>query len=491
LELTFALHFKIKIMKTIRNITLFLAFILLFSITACEKFFDINKDPDSISDAPLSQIFTSATVNVGFTGGSDILRYSSLITQQFSGQSSGAETQTQQYEKFLISGSDLNNLWTSVYATTLNDLELVIEKANASNSPHYAGVAKLLKAYTYQMAVDTWGDIPFSESQKLTNNLSPKYDDDQTIYTSILALIDEGVSDLNQSTSTQSPGTNSTIYPGTFASSKPKWIKFANTLKLRIYMHYSEKDPAFATNQINQLVSNPNFFTSNDDNFEMSFIQTAGGQNPIYQFEIERPGYLAPHKTLVDMMLAKSDPRVNTYFNPPANGGNFVGSYGGAPSSPADYSTIGIFLTGNSGDAPVRMLTYAEYNFIRAEAALRFGVAGDPQTFFQEGIKASMEATGVSNADISTYIALNGLLIGTNEQKLQKIIEEKFVANFGVAVEPWTDWRRTGYPVLNLPANAVINFIPRSLYYPQSEIDLNPEATQKAGMDTKIFWDIN
>ncbi len=465
--------------------------LLVFSTISCEKYFDINKDPDSILDAPLPQLWTSASVNVGFTGGSDILRYSSLITQQFSGQSSGSETQTQQYEKYLISGSDLNNVWSSIYATTLNDLEQVIQKANQSNSPHYAGVAKLLKAYTYQIAVDTWGDIPYSEAQKLTANLSPKYDNDTDIYTSLLGLIDEGIDDINQATSTLSPGTNSTFYPGDFTTSKVKWIKFGHTLKLRILMHYSQINSAFATAEIANLVNSSTFFSSNDDNFEMTFTTSVGGQNPIYQFEIERPGYLAPHKTLVDMMSVKSDPRIPFYFNPAANGGGFVGSYGGAPSSPGDYSTLGVFLTGNEGEVPVRLLTYAEYNFLRAEAAVRFGIAGDAQTFFQEGIKASMEAAGVTSADITIYLATNGILLGTNEQKIQQIIQEKFVANYGVAVEPWTDWRRTGYPTLTIPANAVVNYIPRSLYYPQSEVDLNSNSTQKPDMNVKVFWDVN
>ena len=65
------------------------------------------------------------------------------------------------------------------------------------------------------------------------------------------------------------------------------------------------------------------------------------------------------------------------------------------------------------------------------------------------------------------------------------------MANFGIAVEPWTDWRRTGFPALAVPANAVVNFVPRSLYYPQSEIDLNTNATQKTGMDVRVFWDVN
>ena len=70
-------------------------------------------------------------------------------------------------------------------------------------------------------------------------------------------------------------------------------------------------------------------------------------------------------------------------------------------------------------------------------------------------------------------------------QKLQK-----YIAGYGVVLEPWTDFRRTGYPALTLPSNAVIPYFPRSLFYPQSEIDLNPEnATQKSGMNVKVFWD--
>ncbi len=477
-------------MKTIKNkITLMLFGVLILISVSCEKFFDINNDPDNLKDAPISQIFTSATVNIGFTGGSDLSRYTALLMQQFSGQTTGAETQTQQYEKYLISSSDVNNLWVSMYATTLSDLEIVIKKANASNSPHYAGVAKLLKAYTYQTMVDTWGDIPYSETQQLLNNTQPKYDDDEATYTAILGLIDEAIGNINAATSTQSPGTNSTIYPGDFADSKIQWIRFANTLKLRMYLHYSEKDPAFATTKLNALVAAGNFMQDNNDNFEMVFTEVAGAQNPIYQFEINRKNYLVANKTLVDIMNTNVDPRRAAYFTKVS--GNYVGAVGGAAAGATLYSHLGPFLTGVAGEAPIRMLTFAEYNFIRAEAALRFGVAGDPETFFRAGITASMKDAGVEQPDIDAYLAAHGTLTGTDAEKLKQIIEEKFVANYAVAVEPWSDWRRTGYPVITAPANAVINFTPRTLYYPQSEVDLNPTCTQKADLNSRVFWDVN
>jgi hypothetical protein len=139
------------------------------------------------------------------------------------------------------------------------------------------------------------------------------------------------------------------------------------------------------------------------------------------------------------------------------------------------------------------MVTYSEYCFIRSEAAL-MGAPGDPQAWFTLGITASMQEAGVSAAAITTYLTANGTLTGTNANKLRQIIEEKYIALFGVSVEPWTDWRRTGYPILTPPSNRLpqVTAVPRSLFYPQSEIDLNPNAPaqKSADLQTRVFWDI-
>jgi hypothetical protein len=229
----------------------------------------------------------------------------------------------------------------------------------------------------------------------------------------------------------------------------------------------------------------------------MNFVDAANARNPIDQFETNRAGNLVANAKLVSMMNGKTDPRRQFYFTQfPANSGSYLGAVGGAPAGPGNYSRIHTYLRGAltgtnySGSAPIRMLTFAEYNFIRAEAALRFASPGVAQTFFQAGIRASMESAGVAAVDITTYLAANGILSGTPAQQLEQIINEKYIAGYGVVSEPWTDWRRTGYPTLVLPANAVTTFVPRSLFYPQSEIDLNSEnVTQKTNMSVKVFWD--
>lgn len=484
-------------MKNIKNKIVSVLFLVAFVVTGCE-FGDINDDPSSIKAAPINQQLTSLTVNVGFLAGSDLNRYSSLIMQQYSGQTVGATTQTQFFEQFQIVGTDLNNVWSSTYATILNDAENIIVESTASNSPHYSGVAKILKAYTYQIAVDTWGSIPYSETQKLAANVKPKYDSDELIYTELINLLDQGIAEVNAPTSAISPGTNSTIYPGAFSASRNNWIKFANTLKLRIFLHYSEKDATFAKSKIDALItSGVPLMTGNLDSFQMNFVDAANARNPIDQFENLRLGNLVVNAKIVNLMNAKTDPRRQFYFTQlPAGSGQYVGAVAGAPAGPGNYSKFHTYLRGAitgavyTGAAPIRMLTFAEYNFIRAEAALRFTSPGSAQTFFQAGIRASMESAGVASGDITAYLAANGTLTGTSAQQLEQIITEKYIAGYGVVLEPWTDFRRTGYPALTLPSNAVIPYFPRSLFYPQSEIDLNPEnATQKSGMNVKVFWD--
>lgn len=473
--------------------------LLLFS-SSCEKFYDINKDPDSILSAPLSTILTSTTVNIGYFSGSDLNRFSNLILQQYSGQSVGTLNQTQEYDKYLITGNDSNNLFGTAYANILNDLESIITRATAEGSPNYSGVAKILKAYMYQNMVDAYGDLPYSEAQKLTGNVSPKYDKDEQIYKNIITLLNEGTTEVNATTSLQSPSTNSTIFSGAFSTSRPKWVKFANTLKLRVYLHYSEKDPAFLTAQMNSLIAaNATFMADNTDNFQMAFINASGARNPFDQFETSRANYLVAGDKIVSLMNGKNDPRSAFYFSPFTTAPNYRGAAVGAASNATLYSKLYTYLRGATvtatsftGSAPVRMLTFAEYNFIRAEAVLRFGVTGVAQTFFTAGITASMNDAGVLPANQTAYLAANGILVGTPAQQLQQIIQEKYVASYGVNMEPWTDWRRTGYPVLTLPTNAVITFTPRSLYYPQSEVDTNPNipgGKQKSSLGARVFWD--
>jgi hypothetical protein len=435
-------------------------------------------------------------------------RFTSIWMQQFAGQGA-AGTQTLEYERYNIQSTDLNNLWTSMFANTLMDCENIIN--NSEGSPWYSGIAKILKAWTFMQAVDMWGDVPFTEALQGVANRSPKYDDDAAIYPELIKIIDAGIADLNQATSALVPGSNETIYKG----DRAKWRKMANTLKMRLYIHLTEVNPSQAKAGIEGLL-NAELIASNADNFSMRFVNAANAQNPIDQFEVRRQDQFFPNAFIVNMMNAKADPRRATYFTPfpyTSSPATYKGATPGEPQSFA-YSRLHTFLRGamlrppvpnangsipSSGNnapqydgiGPIRMLTFAEHNFIRAEAALRLGVAGNAETFFRAGITASMQEAGVAQADIDSYLAANGALTGDDKNKLKQIIEEKYVANYGVALEPYNDWRRTGYPAISPSPTTVLGSagIPTIYYYPQVEINSNTNAKQKANLFDKLFWD--
>ncbi len=500
-----------------KNILAVLLFCGLIS-GSCKKFFDVNTDPANIKDAPINTVLPSITVNVGYLGASDLFRYSTLVIQQFSGQTTNTSQTFKEYERYNINNSDVNNQWSQLYATILADIAKIIPAAEKANSPHYAGVARLLKSYVYQLIVDAWGDVPYSEASLFGENLYPKYDKAEDIYLDLIKTIDTAITNINAPTSVFEPDQSTTIYNGSWATTKNKWLKFANTLKLRIFIHYTKKDKAYATSQITSLInSGAVFMESNADNFKMDFLPEAGRQNPINSIEGGQfRNAFFPNRFIVNMMNDNADPRRPFYFVPfPYN--SSPATYKGASvldNSSVAYSRLNTFLKGTanignvvvnadgsitdgsitwSGNAPTRLLTFAEYNFIRAEAALILGAPGDPQQFFEAGIRASMAETGVSAAETNTYITARGTLSGTDQQKLEQIINEKFVANFGVVMEPWTDWRRTGYPAMQpLPISvAVYDQIPRSIVYPLSETSSNPNTPARADLLQRVFWDVN
>jgi hypothetical protein len=136
------------------------------------------------------------------------------------------------------------------------------------------------------------------------------------------------------------------------------------------------------------------------------------------------------------------------------------------------------------------MLTYAEFNFILAEYYQRTNNTAQATTFLTRGVQASLDMAGVTPAAATAYIATLPAQIASNGL-LRTIIEEKFVANFGVAVEPWSDWRRTGFPALTLATNAAVTQIPRILPYSDLERVANPANTPARTEITTpaVFWD--
>lgn len=508
--------------------------ITLAFVYSCDSFIDDNISPNLTTSNPPQLILPSIEAQLGFNMGSDLHRYSALWSQQLAAQNG---RQTENYDKYVLASTELNGVWrTNFYGGVMADIEEILKKPATDVHPHYFGICKVLKAFSYSIMVDFWGDVPFSQAIQGEANLQPDVDDDAAIYPQLITLLDAAIVDLKATSGLAAVGTDDYIYGG--STNIIRWIRFANTLKLRLYLHMANV-PGFDTGVITTFINNTpvtEFMTAVADDFQLRFETTAGKQNPTHQFILSRTDDICTSSTIVGLMNGKADPRRATYFTPfpfspalyaapPSGTTGYVGLQNGfgAGSVSNALSRVHTFVRGAvtttaipagpnltvanlayNGSATVNMLTYAEYNFIRAELALRYGAPGVAQTFFQAGITASVVDAGLTAGQAATYIASDadgdlvtvGTLSGTTDQQIRKIIEEKYVANFAVAGEPWSDWRRTGYPLLTLlpgtlnPGNS--GKVPRALFYPQQEADANPKvaAVQRANLsDRKVFWD--
>lgn len=509
---------------------------MLTVVSSCGDFIDDNVSPNLTVSNPPNLILPSVESMLGFSMGSDLHRYSSLWSQQIAAQNG---RQTEFYDKYIVQSTELNTVWrTNLYGGVLADCEEILRKDPATTHPVYFGIAKAIKAFTFSILVDFWGDIPYSEALQGVDNLQPAVDDDAAIYPALIALLDNAIIDLKTTGSlAPPPGNDDYIYGGNAA----RWIKFANTLKLRLYLHMANV-PGYDAGTITTFINNTpanEFMEAIADDFQHRFDVTASRQNPIHQFIVNRTNDICTSSTLIDMMNAKADPRRATFFTPapfspalyaapPSGVTGYKGLRNGFGNGGVDNSLSrihtyvrGTVTTGASalpagptlavtglaynGGASVNMLTFAEYNFIRAELALRYGAPGNAEAFFQAGITASVLDAGLNATAATNYlvsdanadgITAGNLTTGTDDERLRRLIEEKYVANFSVTGEPWSDWRRTGYPLLQLlpgtlnPGNS--GRVPRVLFYPQQEVDANPKlaAVQRADLSSsRVFWD--
>jgi hypothetical protein len=272
-----------------------------------------------------------------------------------------------------------------------------------------------------------------------------------------------------------------------------------NTLLLKFAMQISNPNPALAKSTIDDVITGNNYINSNSLDFQVPFGSNVGNQNPIYSFNyVNRKTDQMLSLRLLNLARSLNDTvRLAKYFTKPQ--GNFVGyDNGNTVSSPNDTSRsrYNTFLTGTvGGEAPVYLLTNAQVNFILAESALILGTAGDPNTYYQAGIRANMTKIGMTTTEIDNYFNTNPnvvTLAGTTEEMRKQIITQKYIAWIGNGIEAFNDYRRTGYPELALARNAAgqnPNVIPTRLNYPNGEIQRNPNTPSPTPRtDQKVWW---
>lgn len=465
-------------MKTIK--IFFLVLLPLLFVACSEKVMDdINKDLNDTEIMPASNILPDVELRSAFeTTGTDIAWYATVYIEHDAGtwaQSYDADQRSAQN-----SASLFNNNWNNVYSVmlALSDIIKKTDPTTGTETDNFwaRGIAQTLLAYNLAVTTDMWGDVPYTEALKGTANMKPKYDSQQSIYTAINALLDDAIVNLGKTT------VKFPTFDYIYAGDQAKWIKAAYSLKARYALRLVNVDNTAATKA---LAAIPNGFASAADAMIFNkFAASATGENPWYQFKVDR-SHLSASATLYNYMNDRSDPRIPLYFT------QVGGVYKPAPSGAAQqtqggfYSIAAITATTTGRTAPLPLMSYHELKFIEAEAKFRTGDA-TWQAALQAAVQASFTYAG---ATIGTYYADQVVPRLTAGNELNEILMQKYIAFYEFeAIESYNDYRRTGVPVLKNPNNATTGFVNR-FPYALSETSSNSENVPAIDVfKNKVWW---
>ena len=535
--------------------------------TGCKKFLDVNKNLNDPTAVPVSLLLSNCERNIASnvalgTGlGNTMAIYTHQITGRVGADRYGAGSAG----------------WDGLYSAITN-LNVIIKQGTEETRFAYAGIAKILKAYAFSILVDVYGDVPYSEYDKFADGITqPKFDLGKDIYPQLIALIDEGIADIdNPAPNASKPAADDYIYKGNLTN----WKKAARTLKLKMYTQVRRVQNV--TTQVTALLATPaNLINSQAESFMMPYgpFGTTDDRHPAFgDYNATQRGGQLFSPWIFEIMKGKNpgiltgttDPRIPYYVynqksplggsNPtPENcteyrDGGFISIYFGSNGNCRDgsnsntYSLLGLYPAGGryddgaaiaintitplkagTGALPHQFITYADRLYLEAELINAGVISGDQKAVFSKAldesfaqmdhiitnfIKPSSAGTPQTVPLIATLAAtttyktdvLAAFDAGTAAKKLEYIMTEKWINRIENPVDNYTDYRRTGYPVLFAPAPAGTvssvtgpdgkvtpvqcdRLYPWSLPFNTNEIALNSNAPpQKVPENYKVFW---
>lgn len=450
--------------------------ILLCVLSSCEKKLDeyaINpNDPENVT-LPLLLGGAEVGTFANYTG--DLARVTNLFTQHIA----GTNFQYQDFARYDMNDQTFQNHWQTLYNGVMVNANTLINNAGTEN-PYYSGMGKVLMAMNIGLTTDLWGDVPYSDAfQGLAGNTKPTYDTQESIMASIQQLLDEAIVSFDQPATSNlfRPGTDDLIFNGDVA----KWKRAAFILKARYYNRLSQIDPAGSATQALQALTAAGLSNDPAANMQAIFFDASTSTNQWAAFMSQR-GYIRMGKYFVDKMIATNDPRL-PYFASPDEAGEFSGTdvsdqFNDKTSEPGP----GIA----SNDSPLPLVTYEEAKFIEAEANLRLGNNAAAAAAHNEAVQASVLRVTGANAPPAFVASAASETAGSIS--LEKIISSKHTALF-TTIEPYNDYRRTGFPALTPNVNGVQAQIPLRLPSSVDERLYNPNATVVTDIYTPVWWD--
>lgn len=479
--------------------TLIMSAVLLLSF-GCKKNLDVNTDPNNplLENATPEVLFPSAVMSTAGTVGGQLTVLGGIWSQYFT--QANASNQYKTIDSYNLTRNDLNIGYTELFSGALNDYQLTLSKAKERGDARYILMATVMKAYTYQILVDLYDKVPYSEAFQGAANLQPKFDDGDVIYTSLIAEIDAALAMDYTSTALNATQKKTDFL---FGGDMAKWTQFANTLKLKMYLRMVNAKPAVAQAGITKLYAdNAPFLTTSAG--IATWDGTPDNSNPFYENNIRRLNTttnLRASVTLVSYLNAHNDARVNTYFGTspvPMHQGDYTATAAEQPT----YANASVFVQ-NATD-PVWFITGAESYFMQAEALERYFGGAGAATAYNSGLAAAFAQTNVALTP-ALQASYAYPAAGTLENKIEAIVTQKWASFPGTHdLEAFFEQQRTGYPKTSavystdatyIPGQLVYakngvtaGLFPRRLVYPAAARDRNKNTPAEVPITTKVWW---
>lgn len=491
-------------MKNIFKYVMVLTAALLLS--SCEGYLDVNTDPNNPTSVPPELVLPVAQKYSAEYIQRDrgISHLGNMMMYNWS-QSDGFSWYTDEF-KYNVTSSFYRRMFYDAYSSSLKQYQVLtwIEV----DGEYYKAIAEIMKSYHFQILVDLYGDIPYSQALLRKDNATPVYDDAAGIYADLLVKLDAAIEMINTApASVLVPGNDDIMFHGDMV----KWIQFANSLKLRILTR--ESDVRDVSADVAAVLADENGLLMEDALINPGYLKEEGKQNRMWNdlgWDPTDTQTLSSKATcatdyIIQYLSDTYDPRIDYIYERPDDG------HKGVPQGLLDYDTpvvdayipelVSNIGTGilKSATMDANIFTLAETYFNLAELAQRGVIApGDAgaasvQELYEEGIGASFAYLGTG--DLGTYLAQpvqNVSWASSAGNELEAIITQKWIAVNGITAEQsWFDYNRTGFPS-NLPVSMQANTPDRPvrLFYIADEISSNGDNVpdQPDAFDVKIFW---
>ena len=447
-----------------KKIVIYSAFTLLAFLSSCSDFLDVNSDPNNPTEVDPSLVLPSAEAQIagvlngyyGVLGG---------IWSQHWTQSHVA-SQYRSEDSYGLTKSSYNVAWRELYSDALIDLSVIRKSAEEAGNWNAYLQATSLMAYTYQILADFYDQVPFSEALKGNEGINePVFDSGQDVYDGLIDMLDEALA--KDFTADGNTWIQTDFVFGALGKDGQidSWIRFANTLKLKIYLRQTEARSSVAQDGISKILNSDNLLTG--DAAMDIFEDVANRSYPLYETNVRQLNVatnLRGSHTFISYLLENNDPRIDAFFNP-GNNGHFGLRQGDFDALSTDIDPAAPDVAVFSPTTAFYFFTTEEVNFMLAEAKLRYGNSGDVIGYYNSGVMQSCARHGVNGDGLVSDGGAYAYPDGTLDQNLKAIMMQKWVSMVERGYESFMDQNRTGIPnISSVPADDP-NYVPGEYTY--------------------------